>query len=452
MTDLSDVQKLVAEPMWSPIAEQAVLGALMLDNRAWPKVSGLLSEASFWHAGHRVLWVKMAEALNAKRPVDTLTLAQSLEAAGVLADVGGLAYLAEISASVPSAANIGRYAEAVAERAAQRAVVEAADKALEIAKGDGEVGDKLDRIAAELVGVQRDQMRKEPRLLADLLASAIDRYEALADGRQAPAWATGIAPLDRVLGGGLRPGKVYGIAARPSVGKSSAARALAAGVAFGGHPVLVLSQEMPADEVADCMVAQLGRVSSQALQTGKFRDEDWGRITDGVETAKSLPIYIDDDGGLTIAQIRGKARMVRGLRVLVLDYLQLSTSTLKNASTNDQVAEISKGLKQLALQLGIAVVVLSQLNRDVERRADREPQLSDLRDSGAIEQDLDVAVLLWTARENDDGPRLVGWKVAKHRGGPKAKFAMTFDAAVYAWAESFESLEQKPVASKGGSL
>jgi replicative DNA helicase len=156
-----------------------------------------------------------------------------------------------------------------------------------------------------------------------------------------------------------------------------------------------------------------------------------------------LPLFVDDEGGLTIGQIRAKARQVNGLKVLVLDYLQLSTSTLKNATTNDQIAEISKGLKQLALQLGIAVVVLSQLNRDVERRADREPQLSDLRDSGAIEQDLDVAVMLWTAQEPEDGPRVVGWKVAKHRGGKKGRFAMAFDPAVYRWAESAVQLQTR---------
>lgn len=136
--------------------------------------------------------------------------------------------------------------------------------------------------------------------------------------------------------------------------------------------------------------------------------------------------------------------------MLVLDYLQLSTSTLRNATTNDQVAEISKGLKQLALQLGIAVVVLSQLNRDVEKRADREPQLSDLRDSGAIEQDLDVAVMLWTVQEPQDGPRLVGWKVAKHRGGAKGRFAMNFEAAVYRWTESSAALAERKRGGGGG--
>jgi replicative DNA helicase len=271
---------------------------------------------------------------------------------------------------------------------------------------------------------------------------AIDRYSAMAEGAEPAAWTTGIPPLDRLLNGGLRPQKLIGIGARPSVGKSSVARHIAISAAAAGHTTLVLSLEMSGDELADCIVAQLGRIDSSRLQVGDFADEDWGRMTDAIDRGSKLPLHIDDEGGLTLAAIRSKARMVRGLRVLVLDYLQLAVSTQKGATTNDQVAEISKGLKALAMSMGICVIVLSQLNRDIERRADKEPGLADLRDSGAIEQDVDAAVLLWTAREFDDGARrVVGWKVAKHRGGPKGKFAMEFEPAVYRWSETTASLE-----------
>ena len=419
---------------WSREAEQSVLGGLMLDNSAWDRVADLLTEGSFWHAAHRTIWVAIASLVNANKPADILTVLDALgtDAAGC----GGLAYLNNLVQSVPSAANCRRYAEIVADRAAQRAVIAAADAALAIAREPGTAGDKLDRIATEFAGVQRGQMRKEPRRLSELVAGAVDRYTDMAEGKTAPGWATGIAPLDQILNGGLRPGKVYCLAARPSIGKSSAARAIAINLAFGGHPVLLLSQEMPVDEVVDCAIAQLGGIESDRLQTGRLTQADWQGVTRAADDAAQLPIHVDDDGGLTIGQIRGKARMVRGLRVLILDYLQLSTSTLKNATTNDQVAEISKGLKQLALQMGIAVVVLSQLNRDIEKRTDKEPQLSDLRDSGAIEQDIDVAVMLWTVREPSDGPRLVGWKVPKHRGGRKGRFGMWFDAPVYGWTEA----------------
>jgi replicative DNA helicase len=198
---------------------------------------------------------------------------------------------------------------------------------------------------------------------------------------------------------------------------------------------------MPGDEVTDAIVGALGGIDSDRLQTGRFDQMDWSNMLDAVERGRELQLYIDDQGGLLLADMRAKARSVKGLKVLILDYLQLSRSTLKGVSTNDQVAEISKGLKALAMELGIAVVVLSQLNREVEKRLDREPQLSDLRDSGAIEQDLDVAILLWTVKEDADGSRLVGWKVAKHRGGPKGRFGMRFIAPRYRWHESSESIE-----------
>lgn len=436
-----------SKAVWSNEAEQFVLGAILLDNEAFCKAGDMLTADSFWHSSHRTIWLAMAGLITANHPADVLTVADALGEAS--AECGGIAYLSGLVNSVHSAKIVNRYAAIVADRAAQRGVIAAAGNAMTIASGSLPVDEKLERIAAEFGGIQRGQMRNAPRRLSELVMAACDRYSEIQEGRRAPAWATGIYPLDRILNGGLRPGKLYCVAARPSVGKSSAARAIGLHAAINGHPVLLLSQEMPGDEVADCAIAQLGRVDSGRLQTGELTEKDWSGIATAAEAAAQLPFYVDDDGGLTIGQIRGKARMVKGLRVLMVDYLQLSSSTLKGASTNDQVAEISKGLKQLALQMGIAVVVLSQLNREVEKRADKEPQLSDLRDSGAIEQDIDAAVMLWTVREQPDSPRLVGWKVPKHRGGKKGKFGMWFDAPVYAWSEAPNELLQQQAGSTG---
>jgi len=431
------------QPPRSDEAEQSVLGALM----TWPEtlddVLQFVEPTAFWSHAHRTIFSAVISMLLAHKPADVVSVFERLRESGKADEAGGLKYLNALAQSASGPSNAKRHAQIVAEKALQRSIIAAADEASTIAWGDGDVGDKLDRIAAKFAGLDRLTMRKAPQSVASLLAGAVDRYNDLAEGRKEPGWRTGIAPFDRLLGGGLRPGKVYGIAARPSVGKSSAARTIAMSTAGDGLPTLVLSQEMPSEEVADCLVAELGGIDSQRLQTGKFDDDDWGRLTEAIDRAQALPMFVDDDGGLNIAQIRAKARQVKGLKVLVLDYLQLSTSTLKNATTNDQVAEISKGLKQLALQMGIAVVVLSQLNRDVEKRADREPKMSDLRDSGAIEQDLDVGVLLWTVQEPEDGPRLVGWKVDKHRGGRKGRFAMNFDPAVYRWTESAVSLPDR---------
>ena len=424
-------------PPHSIEAEQSVLGALLVDNSAFDRASDLLNGSEFYRASHRLIWAAIADLILVCKPADVVTVFERLQATGKAADVDGLAYINSLAASVASAANVRRYAEIVAEKATRRALILKADEVATMAWDGGKsIDETLDHLGGSLVSLQSTQMRNVPRRLADLVPLAIDRYTALAEGTTTVAMPTGLPMLDKLLNGGMRPGKVYGLAARPSVGKSSAARAICINVASRGYPSLLLSQEMPVDEVADCAIAQLGEIESGNLATGRFAAGDWDRVTQAAEMARQLPIYIDDDGGLTIAQIRGKARMVKGLRLLVLDYLQLSTSTLKNATTNDQVAEISKGLKQLALQMGLSILVLSQLNRQVEQRADREPQLSDLRDSGAIEQDLDAAILLWTVREPSDGPRLVGWKLAKHRGGSKGRWGMWFDAPVYAWQDA----------------
>lgn len=439
-------------PPWSCEAEQAVLGAMLIDPAAYDRVGDLLSAESFYLADHRTIFAAAGRLAAASKPCDVVSVYEALQAAGSADAVGGLVYLGQLANCVPSANHARRHAEIVAEKAAHRNLIAAAGKALDIAReADSRVIEKLERIGECLGSVERFQTRQAPRVMSELVRVALDRYNALAEGSAPSGWMTGIGPLDRLIHG-LKPGKVYGIAARPSVGKSSAARTVAINIARAGIPTLVLSQEMPADEVTDCAIAEIGQVNSERLQTGELTDEDWNRIVEGVEAAAALPLHIDDEGGLTIAAIGSKARMVKGLKVLVLDYLQLSTSTLKNASTNDQVAEISRGLKQLALRMGIAVVVLSQLNRDVEKRVDKEPMLADLRDSGAIEQDLDVAVLLWTVKEEGehDDTRLVGWKVAKHRGGKKGRFGMRWRAATNRWFPSDEDLSA-PKPQRGGA-
>jgi replicative DNA helicase len=429
-------------PPHSVEAEQSVLGGLLIDNRVFDRLSDLVTESDFYSSEHRYIFAAISVLIAACKPVDVVTVFEAMQSAGTAEKAGGLVYLNQLAQSVPSASNARRYAEIVRGKSVRRALISATDEAKEIALGAAELPEALDRIDRLIDSVRSTQVRKEPTPLHALLLRAIDRYSAAAEGAGVDAWATGIEPLDRLLHGGLRPGKVYGIAARPSVGKSSAARHVAISLASAGHASLLLSMEMPGDELADCIVAQLGRVDSGRVQRGALQDEDWGRVSEAVERGARLPLHIDDEGGLTLATIRNKARMVKGLRVLLVDYLQLGVSSLKGATTNDQIAEITKGLKALALSMGIAVVLLSQLNREVERRADKEPVLADLRDSGAIEQDLDVAVLLWTAREFDEGARrIVGWKVAKNRGGPKGRFAMEFEPAVYRWSETTASLE-----------
>lgn len=430
-------------PPHSIEAEQSVLGALLLDNLAWDRAADLLADGDFYRYEHRLIFGVIGALVTASRPADVITVFERLQANGKAEDAGGLVYLNALAQSVPSAANVGRYAEIVRDRAMRRRLIAAVDEASGIAWQDaGPCADALDSIASLFAAQERAQDRRAPQLLRNLVVRAIDRYQTIDDGTAPPAIETGVGPLDRMLGGGMRPGRLYGIAARPSVGKSSAARTIALHAAEAGHTTLLLSQEMPADEVTDAALSELGRLDGMRLQTGMgSSDDDWARVCDAGDRAARMPLYIDDQGSLTLVDIRRKARTVRGVRVVVLDYLQLCASTLKGKSTNDEVAEISKGLKALALELGVSIIVLSQLNRAVELRASKEPVLADLRDSGAIEQDLDVAVLLWTACDDDaGGQRLVGWKLAKNRSGRTGMFAMRWAPATNTWAESDEPL------------
>ena len=440
-------------PPHSVEAEQSVLGGLLLEFSAWDKVGDLLVPPDFYRREHRDIFEAIGELVAASREADVITVHERLKQTGREGAEYSLAYLNSLAASVPSAANIRRYAEIVRERATLRALISAADNMATAAFNPSgrSALEILDEAASVIGAFDRRSQRKAPRAVADLLAAAIDRYTDLAEGRAPAGMKTGIDPLDRLLAGGLRGGKVYGIAARPSVGKSSAARTILLHLARSGITTLLLSQEMPADELADALVAEAGRVDGSTLQSGQFDDQDWGRIAEAVDTLRAIPLHVDDEGGLTLAKVRVKARAVKGLQVLAIDYLQLLTSTLKNKTTNDEIGEISKGLKALALELNIPIVVLSQLNREVERRTDKEPVLSDLRDSGNIEQDLDVAVLMWTASEEEGSEsRLVGWKVAKHRGGKKGTFAMRWKPAINEWRESFEPLRvAAPKKSKG---
>lgn len=421
--------------IWSKEAEQSVLGSILLDNMALDAVTGIVSAESFWLPAHRTIFEAMGAMIGKGVEADVVTVADALGENSEA--VGGPVYLLALTSSVASARSVKRYAAIVAEKYARRRLLETSELIAELAADGTPIPEALDRIASDLGGIGTTQTRKTPRRLGELLAGALERYEGLAAGDIQSGISTGFDHLDKLLNGGLKPGKLYCIAARPSVGKSSVARAVCIAASKAGYPTLLLSQEMPDEEVADCAIAQVGRVNGSHLQTGGIEDFEWGRLVEAIEIAQDLPLYIEDEGGLTLAQIKAKARGIKGLKVLVLDYLQLCTSTLKGASTNDQVGEISKGLKQLALELGISIVMLSQLNRDVEKRPGKEPVMSDLRDSGNIEQDIDVCLLLWPISEEDEH-RIVGWKVDKNRGGKKggkqSRWAMMFEPHVYAWS------------------
>ncbi|EGJ11955.1 replicative DNA helicase [Rubrivivax benzoatilyticus] len=432
-------------PPHSDEAEQSVLAAVLVEPACFDSVAGLLRPESFYSGRHAAIWSAMTALRAEGAGLDAVSLVEALRARGTLVFAGDREYIAALSVAVPSASHARRHAEIVAAKAAQRELIAAAGEALDIAREpSSDLGEKLDRIGARLAAVQRTQMRRAPIRLAEAVQRVLDQCDAMQRGEgEEVGWATGIGPLDDALAGGLRPGELYGIAARPGIGKSSVARTIAYRIARAGTPTLVLSMEMPIRQVAGALIAQFGRVDSMRIRSARLESEDWNRMLDFAEVSQDAPLWIDDEPGLTLAAIAGKARHVKGLKVLVVDYLQLAASTLKGATTNDQVAELSKGLKRIAMELGIAVVVLSQLNRQVEQRGDKEPVMADLRDSGAIEQDLDVAVLLWEVVKTADAQnRPIGWKVDKNRHGPKPRWLTYFDGARYEFQHAAETIEQ----------
>ena len=433
---------------WSCEAEQSVLGGLLLDNSAWDRAADIVVERDFYSAQHRMIFAAMAQMIVACKPADVITVFEALQRVGKAEDSGGMPYLNSLAQSVPSASNMRRYAEIVREHAARRALIATADEALTLTRQQGNLGETIDRITTMFGELQRHQVRKMPRAIADIAIERLDHYTALEEGSVIAGWPTHIPALDARLNGGLRAGGLYILAARPAVGKSSFAQSLGLALAGDDLPTLFLSLEMGDTEVADRGVASAGRVSYSALLTGKLNDDGWGRASEAMERLGRLPFFVDDQPALTLRDIRIKAKSVKGLKVLILDYLQLCAGTRRDSNRNSEIEEISRGLKALAKELGIAVIALSQLNRDVEKRGNKRPALSDLRDSGAIEQDADVVMFLWPVREFEaEGLRIIGLGVDKNRQGRLGDVGLDFYGDTQRWGES-EADIRPPVPSR----
>jgi replicative DNA helicase len=421
---------------WSSEAEQAVLGAMLLDSTAYERCGSTLVSSDFFAERHGRIWTAIGAIANAGRIADLFTVMDRLKETRTDADID-FSYLLCMSNSVASGVNAQHYARIVKNKAMERAVLAAADSALGIAKEAGPVGEKVDRISSLFGDLQRQQIRKASRSIADIALERTAHYEALADGKTQPGWRTHIPALTSRLSGGLRPGSLYILAARPSVGKSSFAQDLGINFAADGLATLFLSQEMADTEVADRGVANLGRVSYRALLTGDMGADGWSRAAEAMEAMSKLPFFIDDQPALSLQDIRFKAKACKGLKVLIIDYLQLCSGGRRDGNRNSEIEEISRGLKALAKELGIAVIALSQLNRDVEKRAVKRPSLADLRDSGAIEQDADVVMFLWPVREFEaEGRRIVGCGIDKNRQGRLGEFGLDFFGDIQRWTQS----------------
>lgn len=435
-------------------AEQSVLGCILLDNTAAHRLADInLKADQFYNAVHSQVWTATMALITAGKPADVITVANAL---GDQAEAcGGMAYLNDLAMSVPSIANVHRYAAIVVNMAQRRALLSAGDQVQAIAREAGEPAELLGRAQSLLMALQCKDARSAPVSLLESITARTERWEAMGNGTTPPGLRTRLPRLDRALGGGLQRGRVVVIAARPSIGKTSLGVQIGLNVAGDQHRVLVLSQEMPRGDLTDRITANLGRVSLETLATGILPDDNeaWQRVVDATEKAETLSLEIDDQPALTLLAIRSKAQMVKaqlGLDVLVLDYLQLCAATDRKASRHHQIEEISRGLKTLAKELDICVMVLSQINRDVAK-ADREPTLADLKESGAIEEDADVVLLLHPKRELEGGAQLLACILAKNRQGRKDRIPLRFEGAYQRWGEcDLDVSAQQPSRTRPG--
>jgi replicative DNA helicase len=422
------------QPPYSIESESGVLGGLMLDAGAWDRVSESLKESDFYRYEHRLIFSSINALVLKQKPIDVITVYEQLEAAGKIEEVGGLPYLNSLAQYVPSAANVRRYAETIVERSRSRALIGVSDSIANLAYDHtATIAERIDAAQGQLAKLVDDAPRDEWVGAYEGMIEHTKTIEARAEGVE-KAWATGLYDLDEMLEGGLRPGELVIVGARPSMGKTALGMTIGLNMARD-YSVAMLSMEMPHREVRDRMTAMLGHVSlSSVKRPSRGQGLAWGRVLEGTEKAKSLNFYVSDQGGLNINQVRSKARNMKrlhGLNVLVVDYIGLMTGLDTKMPRAYQLEEISRGLKTLAKELDMAVLCLAQVNRKVEERADQMPGLSDLRDSGAIEQDADVVVFVNRPIQvkPDLGPEWTHYakaSVSKNRNGRCGMFSLFY--------------------------
>lgn len=442
-------------PPHSIEAEQSVLGSLMLDNRAWDKIVDKITEEDFYQQGHRLIYKVLYDLSRRNSPFDVLTVADALKNIGELGNIGGELYLFELARNTPSATNVVAYAEIVRERSILRRLIAAAQDIAESAfQPQGQQSlEILDKAEQKIFKIAEKGSRGSgPVSINNYLAKATDRIDMLYHSdKSISGVATGFADFD-ALTSGLQQGDLVIIAGRPSMGKTAFAMNIAENAAIRNKlPVLVFSMEMPGEQLALRMMSSLGRIDQHRVRNGKLHDEDWPRITSAVSLLSGASMYIDDTPALSPAEVRARARrLVReqgSLGLIVLDYLQLMQVHGYKENRTTEISEISRSLKALAKELAVPVIALSQLNRSLEQRQDRRPVMSDLRESGAIEQDADLIAFIYRDEVyNEDTPDKGKAEIiiAKQRNGPIGKIYLTF-LGQYTVFESFTAAQYQEV-------
>ena len=431
-------------PPHSIEAEQALLGALLLDSQAFDKIGDLVTAEDFYRDDHRRIWRHIVKMVENNQPADVVTVADSIERSEDKDKTGGPAYLAALAQNTPSAINVRRYAQLVRDRSVQRRLgqvaTEIAESALSTITGK-EVGQLLDEAESKIFQVAEAGARKDQGLLgiAPILAKVYERIDHL-HNQDNPSDITGVPTgfndLDTRTAG-LQPGDLIIIAGRPSMGKTAFALNIAEHVALHpsvGLPVAVFSMEMSSSQLAMRMLSSIAKVDAHKLRTGRLSDEEWSQLTEAMGRLHEAKIHVDETPALNALEVRARARRLKReytkLGLVVVDYLQLMSSTAQGENRATEISEISRSLKALAKELEVPVIALSQLSRAVEARNDRRPMMSDLRESGAIEQDADVILFIYREEvyspDKEEAKGRAEIIIGKQRNGPIGRVDLTF--------------------------
>ncbi len=415
-------------------AEQCVLGGMLLSKDAISDVLDIIKGPDFYRPAHQIVYEAVLDLYGRGEPADAVTIAAELTRRGDISRVGGAPYLHTLIASVPTAANAGYYARIVRERAILRRLVEVGTRIVQLGyAGDGDADELVDRAEAEVYSITDRRVSEDYAPLSEIMPGALDEIEAIGSrGGTLTGVPTGFADLDS-LTNGLHPGQMVVIAARPAIGKSTLALDLArAASVHAGMSAVIFSLEMSRNEITMRLLSAEAKVALQTIRTGKLTDEDWTRLARRMGEVAEAPLFIDDSPNMSMMEIRAKCRRLKqrhDLKLVIVDYLQLMSSPKRVENRQQEVSELSRSLKLLAKELDVPVVALSQLNRGPEQRSDKRPMLSDLRESGSIEQDADVVILLHREDAYEkESPRAgeADFVVAKHRNGPTTTVTVAF--------------------------
>ena len=432
MDDLSPLKV----PPHSIEAERSVLGGLMLDDNAWDNISGTLAAEDFYRSDHRIIYRVMADLVERNNPLDIITISEALEGIGELENVGGLAYISDLASSTPTASNIHAYAQIVRERSTVRSLISVAHEIADSGfNPDGRNSATLiDEAESKVFKISDDRPSSGgPESVRPLLTRAVERIDVLFQTKGAlTGISSGFRDIDEMTSG-LQPADLVIVAGRPSMGKTSFMMNIAESAAISGEsPVLVFSMEMPSDSLVLRMLSSLGRIDQTKIRTGQLGDDDWPRLTSAVTLLNDKPLFIDDTAALSPNEIRSRARRVARehgkLGMILLDYIQLMQVSGTSENRAGEISEISRSLKSIAKEFDCPVIAGSQLNRSLEQRPDKRPVMSDLRESGAIEQDADVIMAIYRDEvyHEDAEKGIAEIIILKQRNGPIGRKKLAF--------------------------